>query len=129
MGKVNEGPTAHRRLDELNSEPALMLSKPARPLSWMVGKKAALATPMLAFAAAMRRSAAEMSGLRSSNSEGKPGGIRGGAVESALSKILKLEAFCPTKTAKACSKRLRCSATAGSWACVVLRIVKTTQAQ
>ena len=39
---------------------------------------------MLAFAAAIRRSAAEMSGLRSSNSEGKPDGIKGGAVESAF---------------------------------------------
>jgi hypothetical protein len=43
----------------------------------MVGKNAARATPMSALAAATRRSAAAMSGRRSSRVEGTPAGISG----------------------------------------------------
>src|SRR5258707_12112938 len=118
-----EGPTAHRRLDQLNREPALRLSKPARPFNWTVGKKAALATPMLAFADAMRRSAAEMSGRRSSNADGKPGGSKGGAVERGRSEMRKIEAGCPANSASACSNCARCRVTAGNWAWGVLRTV------
>lgn len=72
------GPTAQKRLGQDMNVPALTLSKPASPFNSTEGKKAARATPMFAFAAAMLRSAAEISGLRSSNSEGNPGGITGG---------------------------------------------------
>jgi hypothetical protein len=67
-------------------------TKGIEPLNWIDGKKAAVTTPMLAFAAAMRRSVAEMSGLRSSNSEGNPDEIRGGSVESNCSGIWNKEA-------------------------------------
>ncbi len=89
----------------------------------MVGKKAAFATPMLAFAAAMRRSAAEISGLRSSNSEGKPGGMKGGTVESACSETRNVEAGWPTNNARVCSNCVRWSMTAGNCACVVFSTV------
>src|SRR5258706_5561247 len=64
----------------------------------------------------MRRSAAEMSGLRSSNSEGNPDGIKGGAAERARSEIRNVEAGCPTKRGKACSNFARWRVTAGELA-------------
>src|SRR5258706_9020969 len=123
MGNVIDGPKALRRLDQLISVRALSLSNPAKPFNWTVGKNAALATPMLAFADAMRRSAAEMSGLRSSNAEGKPGGIKGGAVERARSETRNVEAGWPASNARACSDCARWSVTAGNCASVVFSTV------
>ena len=71
---------------------------------------------VLALAEATRRSAAEMSGRRSNSSEGKPGGTKGGAIDSLRSMIRKVEAGCPTRIASACSNCARWSATAGNWA-------------
>src|SRR3989442_3554305 len=106
-----DGPTAHKRLDQLNSVPALILSNPARPFNWTVGKNTAFATPMLALAAAIRRSAAEISGRRSSNSEGNPDGLKGGAVESACSETRNVEAGSSTKDTHASSNWVRSSPT------------------
>jgi len=57
--------------------PASILFKARQTVQRTWERKQPLATPMLAFAAAIRRSAAEISGLRSSNSDGKSGGMTG----------------------------------------------------
>src|SRR5207253_2891038 len=94
-GMVNDGPTDQNRLDQLNNVPAFNDSNPARPLIWTVGKNAAFATPMLALAAAMRRSAAATSGRRSSNSDGNPGGMTGGCASSGRSATVNEDAGTP----------------------------------
>ena len=53
-------------------------SYPATPPKVMLGNSAAFATPISALAAATRRSAAAMSGRRSSKVEGRPAAITGG---------------------------------------------------
>src|SRR2546426_12305436 len=55
-----------------------LLSKPPAPVSEMLGKKEALATPIWALAATMISSACRTSGRRSSNSEGRPAGTSSG---------------------------------------------------
>src|SRR3989442_12550909 len=78
---------------------------------------------MLAFADAMRRSAAETSGLRSSNAEGKPGGIKGGAVERGRSETRNVEAGWPANRASAGSNCARWRVTAGNHALGVFNTV------
>src|SRR2546430_14366304 len=74
------GPSAHARLDHLNSCDSSEDSKPPCAVRLRTGKNAALATPMRALAAAMVRLADAMSGRRSSNDEGRPAGIAGMAL-------------------------------------------------
>ena len=56
----------------------------------MVGKNAASATPIWALAAAIRRSAAAMSGRRSSSVDGSPAGITGTSAAPALGRDRQL---------------------------------------
>ena len=58
--------------------------EPTLPLSVSAGKKAACAMPICALAAATRRSAAAMSGRRSSSSEGRPAGTSGTLAAKAI---------------------------------------------
>jgi hypothetical protein len=62
-------------------------SRPATALSTTFGKNAARAMPICSFAAATRRSAAAMSGCRSSNCEGTPG------LEKRLSRNFSMSAY------------------------------------
>jgi hypothetical protein len=77
---------------------------PAEPLSDRVGKKAARATPISALAAATRRSAAAMSGRRSSSVEGTPTGTSGSlAIQLGSAAMRKALGDSPTSTAMAFS--------------------------
>ena len=80
-----------------------VFSKPAEPEMPMVGKKAARAIPMRWFASAARRSAAAISGRRSNNCEGRPGGMTGGCASSGVTGSEKLLGGCPIRMAMACS--------------------------
>src|SRR3981081_3916861 len=93
------------RLGAFNHVEALLLSKPAAAARLNTGKYAARATPICALAAATRRSAAATSGRRSSNVDGKPGSIGGGAVSvgKGFESRWKPEGFSPISTAIACS--------------------------
>src|SRR5437773_4360913 len=82
-----DGPTDQNRLGHVNHWARLEVSRPPDALSVTVGKKAALATPICAFVAATRRSAAATSGRRSRSSDGTPTGIAGGAPLSGLAGI------------------------------------------
>ena len=73
------GPADQKLLPLVNQSLALTLSNPAAPVRKNFGNKSALATPMLAVAAASCRSATCTSGRRRSNSEGSPTGTTGGA--------------------------------------------------
>src|SRR5882672_5423232 len=75
---VTDEPTAQKRLDPISKFPIEVPSKPAEAFSTTVGKKAARAMPICSFASAARRSAAAMSGRRSSSCDGRPTGIAGG---------------------------------------------------
>ena len=77
----------------------LPLWKPAEALSVTVGKNAATATPIWALAAATRRSAAAMSGRRSSSSDGTPTGMAGGPVASGAAAIENVAGGRPMRTA------------------------------
>src|SRR5207249_1446832 len=74
------GPSAQVRLDHLKRLDSSEDSKPPSAVRLRTGKNAAFATPMRAFAAAMVRLAAAMSGRRSSSDEGRPAGIAGMAL-------------------------------------------------
>ena len=67
--------------------------------------------PIDALASAMVRSAAATSGLRSSNSEGTPTGIGGGATVNGFTGMEKLVAALPMRTAMACSNWARATPT------------------
>ena len=84
---------------------ACVLSKPAAASKSNTGKYAARATPISALADATRRSAAAMSGLRSSRAEGRPKSTDGGATSGGMGRhsSWKLDADSPTNTAIACS--------------------------
>ena len=62
---------------------------------------------MMAFACAMVRSAAAISGRRWSSCEGTPTGIAGTGVVSIFTGIEKLEAGLPISVAMACSYKAR----------------------
>ena len=59
---------------------SLGLATPSRPVSVILGKRAALVMPILAVAAARVCSACRISGRRCSRSEGRPAGTSGGIV-------------------------------------------------
>ena len=67
------GPMAQNPLGSVSSDAAVELATPPPAVSESDGKKAACATPICAFAAATRRSAAAMSGRRSMSSRGQRG--------------------------------------------------------
>src|ERR1035441_9172631 len=93
----------------------------------MRGKNAAQARPTSAFAAAMRRSAAAISGRRSSNSLGTATGMPGLASRASFAAASapfvasspNAGAGWPVRVASACRKVARCSCTAGICASVV----------
>ncbi len=68
----------------------------------------------------MRRSAAAMSGRRSSSAEGTPTGMGGGVVASGATGSEKVDAGCPRSRAIACSVCTRATPTSMASACVVL---------
>src|ERR1700679_1560652 len=109
-----DGPTDHMRLDQLNQELRLMDGKPARPSMLTFGKKAALATPTSAFAAAMRRSAAAMSGRCSSSSLGTLGGTPGTSGSGPSLETSKSTGDWPHKMASACRVCARCNSMGGN---------------
>src|ERR1700723_2775800 len=69
----------------------------------MLGKYAARATPMRAFAAAIARSAEATSGRRCNRSEGSPTGNTGNGGAAAEGARVKLGAGVPIRVAIACS--------------------------
>src|SRR5580698_11233212 len=97
------GPAAKKRLGQVNQLLIEVLSNPAVAFSVTVGKYAALAMPICAFAWATRRSAAAISGRRSRSWEGTPNGIAGGLVLSGSTGIEKVDAGWPINIARACS--------------------------
>ena len=68
-----------------------------------LGKNADVATPIWAFAAATRLSAAAISGRRSRSSEGMATGIGGGATEMGARGIVTIAGGLPIRVAMACS--------------------------
>src|SRR5438046_2301358 len=76
-------PTAQHRFGQLTRGARLEPSTPPLADGVSEGKKAACVTPIFAFAAATRRSAAAMSGRRSRSSEGSPAGTLGNFASSA----------------------------------------------
>ncbi|MNY50018.1 hypothetical protein D3C86_1854900 [compost metagenome] len=97
------GPSIQVREDHLNRFDRSADSKPNSPVSVMRGKNAALATPMRALAAAIWRSAAAMSGRRSSSSDGNPAGIAIGAASNGRAGSENAAGGTPVSTASACS--------------------------
>ena len=79
--------------------------------------------PISALASAMVRSAAATSGRRSSNSEGTPTGIGGGAVVIGFTGMEKSEAALPTSIAIACSYCARAMPTLVAPACALCSVV------
>src|SRR5712692_11791331 len=114
------GPTDQKRLGHESQREKLPLSNPPDAPNEMVGKKAAFATPIWAFAAATRRSAAAISGLRSRISDGMPTGIVGGTRARGVVGMERLEVGFPISSAMACSNCARCTPTSIAWAWVVL---------
>ena len=82
----------------------------------MLGKKAALATPISALAAAMRRSAAAISGRRCSKVDGTAVGASGSLSALVSEAMAKSDAGLPTSAAMACSTSARAVAMSASWA-------------
>ena len=78
------GPTDQKRLGQVNQLEIEVFPNPPEALNKMLGKYAAFATPICAFAWATPRSAAAMSGRRSRSSEGMPTGVAGGFASSSL---------------------------------------------
>eukprot|EP01022_Parablepharisma_sp_SALTPOND_P004192 TRINITY_DN118_c0_g1_i1.p1 TRINITY_DN118_c0_g1~~TRINITY_DN118_c0_g1_i1.p1 ORF type:complete len:1977 (+),score=693.89 TRINITY_DN118_c0_g1_i1:34526-40456(+) len=112
------GPSDHTRPGSVNQSAKLELWQPPEADSVRLGKQAALATPILALAAATRRSAAATSGRRSSSIEGRPCGTGGAtAVNGAFGKE-KVEGVLPTSRAMACSTWARVTplSSAEAWA-------------
>ena len=127
---VIPGPTDQKRLghvsqrDGADSEAfeSVELSKPPEAPSATTGKYAATATPIRALAAAMRRSAAAISGRRSRMWDGTPTGTAGGAVVAGRGAggREKPAGGSPVSTAMACSSSARCTPTSIAVAWVVL---------
>ena len=89
----------HAKLDEFMSLSIFSAERLVSAENETVGKYAACAAPMRAFAAYTLRSACAMSGLRSSSSEGIAAGRRG--IASGSGEILKssLDGTVPTRIA------------------------------
>ncbi len=85
----------------------------------MSGKNALSATPICALAAAIRRSAAAMSGRRCNSADGSPAGIAGSPGGPAAGAIVSSAGGLPISTAIACSNWARKTPTAISWARVL----------
>src|SRR5882724_3836767 len=82
MGWLTWAPYDQIPVCELNKlEKALLRPNdpPPEPVSEICGKNCALATPISALAATRNCSASRISGRRSINDEGKPGGTSGGS--------------------------------------------------
>ncbi len=77
------GPTAQNRLGQVSQLTGVLPSNPPVAVSSKVGKKAARAMPICSLASAARRSAAAISGRRSSSCDGMPTGITGGVLVKA----------------------------------------------
>ena len=73
------------------------------PFKVSVGKNAARATPIDSFAAAVSRSAAAISGRRSSKVDGTPGGKVGISIGLVVTGIENVDAGWPISVAMACS--------------------------
>ena len=84
----------------------------------MLGKKAARATPISAFVAAITRSAEAMSGRRSSSVLGTDRGREGGEPEIGIAGNVKAEGTRPSSRAMACSNSPRCRSRPMASACV-----------
>ncbi|MNS73077.1 hypothetical protein D3C72_1065060 [compost metagenome] len=97
------GPSIHVREDHLNRFDRSADSKPNSAVSEIRGKNAAFATPIRALAAAICRSAAAMSGRRSSSSDGRPAGTATGAVSKGRAASVNCAGGTPVSTASACS--------------------------
>ena len=95
------------RLDHMNRSASVADSKPAAPVISSFGKNADFARPTRAFAACIARSAAEISGRRSSNAEGKPGGTRTVTGASGASANEKSAGGLPSRIARLCSDAAR----------------------
>ena len=76
---TSAGPSVQTRFGSENRFARVLCWKPPVAVNSRVGKNAASATPMRALAAAAVRSAATMSGRRSSSSDGNASGTVGGA--------------------------------------------------
>src|ERR1035441_4577837 len=99
MVSETEGPTDQKRLDQSSRCPNTELSNPPSALRVKVGYNAAVAIPICALAAAIVRSEVAMSGLRSSNCDGTPAGIGGGAAFSGFTGMENEEGPVPISTA------------------------------
>ena len=104
--------------------PRVVAALPALPESVTVGKKAVSATPICAFAAAIRRSAAAMSGRRSSSVDGRSAGMLGRAGTAATGATASSAGGFPIRTAIACSSCARSTPTAIAWASVLCSWVR-----
>ena len=82
--------------------------------------------PIGALASAMVRSAAAMSGRRSSSSEGTPTGIGGGATVMGFTGMEKFVAALPTSMAMACSYWARAIPTLVAPACALCSVVSAS---
>src|SRR5689334_12514013 len=102
-----EGPTDQKRLGQVSHLAMLFDSRPPEAESLRVGYQAASETPIWALAAATRRSAAAISGRRSSSCEGIPSGIAGGVALNATTGIAKSAGALPISSAMACSNWAR----------------------
>ncbi len=112
------GPSKNVRLDQLKRSPSVADSNPPEPVMLSDGKNADFATPIREFAAAIARSAAAISGRRSSNEDGKPGGMLISTGFSGLAAIENCDADLPSSTARLCSDaaRKRCTVMASDFA-------------
>src|SRR6185369_9513123 len=115
-----EGPIDQKRLGQVSHLAMLFDSRPPEAESLRVGYQAASDTPIWALAAATRRSAAAISGRRSSSCEGMPGGIAGGVEMNAATGREKSAGGWPTSSAMACSSWARCTPMSMDWAMVDL---------
>src|SRR6201996_6797631 len=96
------GPKDQVWLLQVNRLSTLPERYPPLPVNVTTGKNAAFATPIFAFAEAIRRSASATSGRRSSKSAGNPAGISGGAgvqflFASSIAASLNADGFSPSK--------------------------------
>ena len=101
------GPSDQNRLGALNRLDSSEPRYPAVPDSVSAGKNAAWATPICALAAATRRSAAAISGRRSSSCDGSWAGTTGGWGSVPVAGRLKLAGAWPSSAARAFSSWVR----------------------
>ena len=99
-----------------NSSPSSLLALPAMAVRAMRGRKAARAAPICAWAARSCCSAAWMSGLRTSRSEGSPAG-RGRSASAAGRRPAASGVGAPTIRSSACCCVARCCSSCATRAC------------